>query len=81
MQVRESHRGLVKAILVLFLCAPMPLLADIVHLKNGDRITGEIKEIWDDNITIEPEYSDKFDVEFEHIAHVESDKAMEVGVV
>jgi putative salt-induced outer membrane protein YdiY len=64
--------------LALFLYAPVVLQADVIHLKNGDWITGEIKEIWDDNITIEPEYSDKFDVEFEHIAHVESDNAMEV---
>jgi len=68
----------VKAVLVLSLCAPVAVLADVIHLKNGDRITGEIKEIWDDNVSIEPDYSDEFDVEFEHIAHVESDKAMEV---
>ncbi len=53
-------------------------IADVVYLKNGDRVTGEIKEIWDDNISIEPEYSDEFDIEFDHIAYVQSDKAMEV---
>ena len=66
------------ATFLLTLCVSHAILADVVHLKNGDRITGEIKEIWDDNVKIEPVYSDSFDVEFEHIAHVESDKAMEV---
>lgn len=54
------------------------VVADVIHLKNGDRITGKIKEIWDDNVTIKPEYSDKFDVEFEHIANIETDEAFEV---
>ena len=55
--------------------------ADVIHLKNGDRITGQIKEIWDENVTIEPEYSDKFDVEFVHIAYIKSEKAMEVELM
>lgn len=32
-------------------------------LKNGDRITDDIKRIWDSEITIEPEYSDEFNVD------------------
>ncbi|MBO6658439.1 MAG: DUF481 domain-containing protein [Pseudomonadales bacterium] len=66
------------ATFLLMLCSAHTILADVVHLKNGDRITGEIKDIWDDKVSIEPDYSDEFDVEFQHIAHVESDKAMEV---
>jgi hypothetical protein len=34
--------------------------ADVLVLKNGDRITGEISRIWDSEVTIEPEYSDEF---------------------
>ena len=37
--------------------------ADLLVLKNGDRITGDIKAIWDNEITIEPTYSDEFDVD------------------
>lgn len=54
------------------------VVADVIHLKNGDRITGKIKEIWHDNVTIVPEYADKFDVEFEHIAGIATDEAVEV---
>lgn len=57
---------------------PVQSVADVIHLKNGDRVTGEIKEIWDDEVRIEPEYSDEFGVEFDHIAHIESDEPMEV---
>ncbi len=66
------------AILVALLCASHSLHADVIHLKNGDRITGKIKAMWDDNVSIEPTYSDEFDVEFEHIARIQSDKALDV---
>lgn len=52
--------------------------ADVVYLKNGDRITGEIKEIWDDKITIEPEYTDEFDVDLEDVLSVSSDGAFDI---
>jgi len=45
-----------------------PLMAqakavDVLVMKNGDRITGEITQIWDAEVTIEPEYSDEFKVD------------------
>ena len=32
-------------------------------LKNGDRITDELKRIWDNKILIKPEYLDEFKVD------------------
>ncbi len=32
--------------------------ADLLVLKNGDRITGDIKRIWDSEVSIEPAYAD-----------------------
>ncbi len=52
--------------------------ADILVLKNGDRITGEIKKIWDGEVSIEPEYADEFDVDLEVVDHIESDRDFEV---
>ena len=54
--------------------------ADVLVLKNGDRITGEIKRIWDNEITIEPEYSDEFDVDLPIIAYIESDRDFEIDL-
>ena len=51
--------------------------ADVIHLKNGDRITGTIKRIWDDEITIEPEYSDEFNVDLPLVDRIESDRDFE----
>ncbi|HMB74539.1 MAG TPA: DUF481 domain-containing protein [Gammaproteobacteria bacterium] len=47
-------------------------------MKNGDRITGEITQIWDGELTIEPAYADEFSVDVVEIAHIESARAFEV---
>lgn len=67
---------------VVFLC---PLVAqaktvDVLVLKNGDRITGEITRIWDAEITIEPEYSDEFNVDVPAVAFIESEREFEIDL-
>jgi putative salt-induced outer membrane protein YdiY len=52
--------------------------ADVLVLKNGDRITGDVKRIWDAEVTIEPEYSDEFQVDLDAISHIESTRDFEV---
>lgn len=54
--------------------------ADLLVLKNGDRITGEIKRIWDNEVTIEPEYSDEFEVDLPVVAYIESDRDFEIDL-
>jgi putative salt-induced outer membrane protein YdiY len=52
--------------------------ADVIVLKNGDRITGDVKRIWDAELTIEPEYSDEFQVDLDAISHIESTRDFEI---
>ncbi len=52
--------------------------ADVLVLKNGDRITGEIKQIWDGEVSIEPDYADEFDVDLAVVDYIESDRDFEV---
>jgi putative salt-induced outer membrane protein YdiY len=52
--------------------------ADVVYLKNGDRVTGEIKEIWDEKISIEPIYADEFDIDLEDVASVSTDGVFDI---
>lgn len=51
---------------------------DILVLKNGDRITGEIKRIWDGEISIEPAYADEFEVDVPAVDHIISDREFEI---
>ncbi len=51
---------------------------DVLVLKNGDRISGDIKRIWDSEISIEPRYSDEFDVDVSAVDHIESDREFEI---
>lgn len=53
-------------------------VADVLVLKNGDRITGTIKQIWDDEVAIEPEYSDEFNVDLEVVDYIESERDFEL---
>jgi putative salt-induced outer membrane protein YdiY len=63
---------------VLFITAALfkvdAVVADVLVLKNGDRITGTIKQIWDDEVSIEPEYSDEFAVDLEVVDYIESER-------
>ena len=58
-------------VLLVFSCASF---ADKVYLKNGDVITGDIKAIWDNELIIEPEYSDEFAVEMEYVDYIKGTK-------
>jgi putative salt-induced outer membrane protein YdiY len=55
--------------------------ADVIVLANGDRITGEITRIWDSEITIEPDYTDEFDVEMETIVSITTDRDLEIELI
>jgi putative salt-induced outer membrane protein YdiY len=68
----------IESLLLLGWLIAQPALADVLILKNGDRITGDIKRIWDAEITIEPAYSDEFTVDVPAVDHIESDREFEI---
>jgi putative salt-induced outer membrane protein YdiY len=49
-------------------------------MKNGDRISGEVKQIWNGEVFIEPEYGDEYAVEMEYVAYVETAEPFEVDI-
>jgi len=55
-----------------------PVMADILILKNGDRISGDIKKVWDAEVTIEPSYSDEFTVDLPAVDHIVSERDFEI---
>lgn len=52
--------------------------ADVVVMLNGDTITGDISRIWDNDLTIEPEYADEFSVDLDQVRYIESDEEFEI---
>ena len=52
--------------------------ADVIHMKNGDRITGTIKKIWDGDAFIDPAYADEFSVKQADIAFIEGDRQFDL---
>ena len=73
----SRDRTVVVSMLLMFVLSPAAE-ADVLYLKNGDQITGTIKRIWDDEVTIEPEYSDEFQVDLPMIDRIESDRDFEI---
>ena len=67
-------------VFLLFPLMAQAKVVDVLVLKNGDRITGEITKIWDEEITIEPEYSDEFNVDVPAVAYIESEREFEVDL-
>jgi len=61
---------------------PIPMLAlaqnEYVIMVNGDRISGEIKQIWDEELIIEPAYADEFSVDMEDVAEIVSEREFEL---
>ena len=57
-----------------------PAHADLITMKNGDRITGEIQEIWDGDVVIEPEYDDdtQISISLDNVAYIESEREFEI---
>lgn len=52
--------------------------SDVIVMKNGDRITGDIKKLGDDELFIEPAYGDEFAVDLDAIASIASDREFEI---
>jgi len=52
--------------------------AGILVMKNGDRITGTVKKIWDGDVFIGPDYSDEFIVDQSAVAYIVDDRKMTV---
>jgi len=66
--------------LLLFALCPFYAFAeDFVIMKNGDRITGEINKIWNEELFIEPEYCDEYAIEMKYISYVHTDEEFEIA--
>ncbi len=54
--------------------------ADLLVLKNGDRITGDLQRIWDGDVSLEPVYSDELEVELSMVEYIESEEEFEIDL-
>lgn len=57
---------------------PVAGLADVLVMKNGDRITGTVSAIYDSEVTVQPDYAGKFQVDVAAIEYIESDRDFEL---
>jgi len=53
---------------------------EFVLLKNGDRVTGDVKRIWNGDVFVEPAYGDEYAIDLDYVEYVQTDENMEVDV-
>jgi hypothetical protein len=59
----------------------IPAQAGLLALTNGDRISGDIKKVWDGEIYIEPSYSNEFTVDVEAVQYMESEREFDIELI
>ena len=72
------NRELTFSLFLILVFAGQGSMADVLYLTNGDKITGTIKRIWDNEVTIEPDYADEFQVDLPMVERIESDRDFEI---
>ena len=78
MQLKNLARALAACAFALVAIMADVAYAEHIIMKNGDKITGTIKSVWDKELIIEPSYSDEFAVDVPEIASIESDRIFEI---
>ena len=73
----RKHLFVITTLLVSLLSAGA-VPADVVWMKNGDRITGDIKRVWDNEVFLETAYADEFALSLDAVARIESDEDLEI---
>jgi len=65
-------------VLPLFLLSVPTALADEVHLKNGDRISGKIIRMEEDKLVVKTDYAGEISVAWKQVASVKADEKIKV---
>ena len=52
-----------------------------VIMKNGDRFSGKIEKIWNDEVFVDPQYGDSYAIDMKHVAYIHTDVPFEVEFV
>ena len=54
------------------------LMADEIHLKNGDRISGEILSMKDNKLTVKTSYAGEIGIRWSEVVNVKTDQEISV---
>ena len=83
MKSSRTGSGACSVILSVFsalLLGPIGASAGVIYMKNGDRLTGTISKIFDNEVYFEPDYGDEFAIDIEAIDYMESDRDFDLEI-
>jgi len=74
----KRHFDILGLVLSLFLLSGTTALADEVHLKNGDRISGKIIRMEGEKLVVKTDYAGEISVAWQQVASVTADEKIKV---
>jgi putative salt-induced outer membrane protein YdiY len=57
---------------------PQTARADVVRMKSGDVVTGKIESVSDEELVIDPDFADAFDIKLKYIASIQTTRPVKV---
>jgi putative salt-induced outer membrane protein YdiY len=76
--MKAFYKCLIISIIIINIFCFKSLMADEVHLKNGDRLSGEVISMKDGKLTIKTSYAGEIDVNWAEISNIKTDKEISV---
>ncbi len=76
--MKAFYKYLFISLTLINICFPASLIADEIHLKNGDRISGEVLDMKEGKLTIKTTYAGEIGVKWTEIDNIKTDKEISV---
>jgi putative salt-induced outer membrane protein YdiY len=74
----KSHVVIVIAVIVFFMLNSAMVSADVIHLRNGDRISGKIIRMEDGKLVVKTNYAGEITISWQQIESLSSDEKIKV---
>jgi putative salt-induced outer membrane protein YdiY len=71
-------RSALPALALLLFAEPRAAWADVVRMKSGDVVTGKIESVSDEELIIDPDFADAFDIKLKYIASIQTTRPVKV---
>ncbi|MFP6815106.1 MAG: DUF481 domain-containing protein [Pseudomonadales bacterium] len=75
---RLKHPGLRGLLCVVLAALALPVFGDVVHMKNGDRLTGTLGTISGERLVLETEFAGRLSVDQSLVLTVETEKSFDL---
>jgi len=76
--LRRICRSALSSLALALSFGPHVAWADVVRMKSGDVVTGKIESVSDEELVIDPDFADAFDIKLKYIASIQTTRPVKV---